>query len=115
MRYVVTGGTGFIGRRVVARLLSRRDDTEVWAHVDASSTPRFGRLAQDWGPRVHALPDGAEAPAAKHVVNCRLADTRLAIELAGALGATLHQLSSSPWQVTSPANSPKTISTSASS
>ena len=33
MRYVVTGGTGFIGRRVISRILSREPDAEVWVLV----------------------------------------------------------------------------------
>ncbi|MGA9494086.1 MAG: SDR family oxidoreductase, partial [Mycobacterium sp.] len=33
MRYVVTGGTGFIGRRVVSRLLDAQPDAEVWVLV----------------------------------------------------------------------------------
>ena len=45
MRYVVTGGTGFIGRRVVSRLLDNRPDAEVWVLVRRSSLGRFERLA----------------------------------------------------------------------
>jgi len=70
MRYVVTGGTGFIERRVVARLRDRDDDAEVWLSTDP-------------------LPERAD-----HVVNCRLTDTEAAVALARELGATLHQLSS---------------------
>ncbi len=70
MRYVVTGGTGFIGRRVVARLLDSRDDAEVWTSADDR-------------------PERAD-----HVINCRTADTESAVALARELGATLHQLSS---------------------
>lgn len=70
MRYVVTGGTGFLGRRVAAHLLDRYDDAQVWVSVDD-------------------LPDRAD-----HVVNCRLADTEAALALSREWGATLHQLSS---------------------
>ncbi|MCV7348493.1 SDR family oxidoreductase [Mycolicibacterium rhodesiae] len=70
MRYVVTGGTGFIGRQVVARLLDKYDDAEVWT------------AAEDRPER------------ADHVINCRTADTESAVALARELGATLHQLSS---------------------
>ena len=47
MRYVVTGGTGFIGRRVVSRLLDARPDAEVWVLVRRSSLGRFEQLAAD--------------------------------------------------------------------
>jgi thioester reductase-like protein len=50
MRYVVTGGTGFIGRRVVSRILDRSEDAEVWVLVRRGSLARFERLAAEWGP-----------------------------------------------------------------
>ena len=46
MRYVVTGGTGFIGSRVVSRLLDNRPDAEVWVLVRRSSLGRFEQLAE---------------------------------------------------------------------
>ena len=59
MRYVVTGGTGFIGRRVVSRILDRCPDAQVWVLVRRSSLTRFERLAgrgdQPWGDRAKAL------------------------------------------------------------
>jgi thioester reductase-like protein/short-subunit dehydrogenase involved in D-alanine esterification of teichoic acids len=59
MRYVVTGGTGFIGRRVVSQILTRRDDAEVWVLVRRESLSRFERLATDgdqaWGDRAKPL------------------------------------------------------------
>jgi thioester reductase-like protein/NADP-dependent 3-hydroxy acid dehydrogenase YdfG len=55
MRYVVTGGTGFIGRRVVSRLLETRPDAEVWVLVRRRSLGRFERLAADWGERAKPL------------------------------------------------------------
>src|SRR5690348_5371420 len=60
MRYVVTGGTGFIGRRVVSRLLDGRADAEVWVLVRRRSLGRFERLAAEWGER--AKPLGGELP-----------------------------------------------------
>ena len=55
MRYVVTGGTGFIGRRVVSRLLDNRPDAEVWVLVRRSSLGRFERLVGQWGERAKPL------------------------------------------------------------
>jgi thioester reductase-like protein len=59
MRYVVTGGTGFIGRRVVSQILAGHDDAEVWVLVRRESLTRFERLAtegnQAWGERAKAL------------------------------------------------------------
>ncbi|HEY1442259.1 MAG TPA: SDR family oxidoreductase [Mycobacterium sp.] len=55
MRYVVTGGTGFIGRRVVSRLLDARPDAEVWVLVRRQSLGRFERLATEWGERAKPL------------------------------------------------------------
>src|ERR1700756_1643795 len=66
MRYVVTGGTGFIGRRVVSRLLDARPDAEVWVLVRRQSLGRFERLATEWGerakPLVGELPELALTP-----------------------------------------------------
>ncbi|MGV0627000.1 SDR family oxidoreductase [Mycolicibacter minnesotensis] len=55
MRYVVTGGTGFIGRRAVARLLEIRPDAQVWVLVRRASLGRFERLCAEWGERVKPL------------------------------------------------------------
>ena len=59
MRYVVTGGTGFIGRRVVSRILDRCADADVWVLVRRESLTRFERLAAEgdapWGERAMAL------------------------------------------------------------
>ena len=59
MRYVVTGGTGFIGSRVVSRLLDTRPDAEVSVLVRRQSLGRFERLArrngQAWGERAKPL------------------------------------------------------------
>lgn len=59
MRYVVTGGTGFIGRRVVSRLLEASPDAQVWVLVRRASLGRFEALAsrsgQAWGQQVKPL------------------------------------------------------------
>ncbi|WP_237569864.1 SDR family oxidoreductase [Mycolicibacterium lacusdiani] len=53
MRYVVTGGTGFIGRRVVSKILSSAspsgDAPQVWVLVRRESLGRFEQLAEQWG------------------------------------------------------------------
>ena len=87
MRYVVTGGTGFIGRRVVSRILDHAADAEVWVLVRRESLARFERLAtegdQAWGERAKALVGDltaanlgltdeavAELGAVDHIVHC---------------------------------------------
>lgn len=87
MRYVVTGGTGFIGRRVITRILSREPGAEVWVLVRRGSLTRFERLADNtagaWDDRVKPLvgdltaadlgltdTDIAELGDVAHVVHC---------------------------------------------
>jgi thioester reductase-like protein/NADP-dependent 3-hydroxy acid dehydrogenase YdfG len=108
MRYVVTGGTGFLGRRVVARLLDTRPDAQVWVPVRRRSLGRFERLAAGWGDRANPLVgeladlaagDDIHADLADvdHVVHCAATDvegTRAMIALARRLDATFHHVSS---------------------
>ena len=58
MRYLVTGGTGFIGRRAVTALLAAHSDAEITVLVRRESLGRFERLAADWGTRVRPLVGG---------------------------------------------------------
>jgi thioester reductase-like protein/short-subunit dehydrogenase involved in D-alanine esterification of teichoic acids len=123
MRYVVTGGTGFIGRRVVSRILARREDAEVLVLVRRESLARFERLALVWGDRAKPLVGDltaadlgltddavAELGTVDHVVHCaaiyditvgeaeqraaNVEGTRAVIDLARQLDATLHHVSS---------------------
>jgi thioester reductase-like protein/short-subunit dehydrogenase involved in D-alanine esterification of teichoic acids len=123
MRYVVTGGTGFIGRRVVSRILSRGDDAEVWVLVRRESLARFERLAEEWGDRAKPLVGDltatdlgitddtvTEIGDVDHVVHsaaiyditvdedtqraANVDGTRAVIDLAKRLDATLHHVSS---------------------
>ncbi|GAA3583935.1 SDR family oxidoreductase [Amycolatopsis ultiminotia] len=52
--YFVTGATGFLGKRLVARLLARRDTTAVHVLVRATSRERLDELARAW-PENHRL------------------------------------------------------------
>lgn len=123
MRYVVTGGTGFIGRRVVSSILSRDDGSDVWILVRRESLSRFERLAEHWGERAKPLVGDLTAPdlglseetlaelgPVDHVVHCgavyditadddaqRAANvdgTKAVIDLALRVDATLHHVSS---------------------
>jgi thioester reductase-like protein/short-subunit dehydrogenase involved in D-alanine esterification of teichoic acids len=123
MRYVVTGGTGFIGRRVVSSILSGDHDSEVWVLVRRESLSRFERLAEQWGERARPLVGDltvphlglteevlAELGTVDHVVHCgaiydvtaddeaqRAANvdgTTAVIDLALRVDATLHHVSS---------------------
>ncbi|MDG4664094.1 SDR family oxidoreductase [Mycobacterium sp. 236(2023)] len=123
MRYVVTGGTGFIGARLVTRLLSLPDTAAVHVLVRRQSLGRFERLAQRWDDRALPLVGDlteadlgltdstlAELGSVDHIVHCaaiyditaaedrqRAANvdgTKAVIALARRLDATLHHMSS---------------------
>jgi thioester reductase-like protein/NADP-dependent 3-hydroxy acid dehydrogenase YdfG len=55
MRYIVTGGTGFIGRRVVSKILETHPDDEVGVLVRRSSLSRFEELASTWGDQARPV------------------------------------------------------------
>ncbi|HEY3465241.1 MAG TPA: SDR family oxidoreductase [Amycolatopsis sp.] len=70
--YFVTGATGFIGKRLVARLLRRPETTAVHALVRETSRERLATLARDWA--------GADK---LHAVVGDLAEPRLGVDPAG--------------------------------
>jgi len=45
---LVTGGTGFLGRRLIQRLLTRDDCTEVLVLVREQSKPKLAELTESW-------------------------------------------------------------------
>ncbi len=123
MSYLVTGGTGFIGRRLVTALLQRDPNATVWVLVRRGSAGRFERLATEWGDRALPLVGDLTAPqlglgdeqfaelaGVDHVVHAaaiydltageaeqRAANvdgTRAVIGLTKRLDATLHHISS---------------------
>ncbi|WP_043651154.1 SDR family oxidoreductase [Nocardia thailandica] len=119
--YIVTGGTGFLGKRVLRELLAADPEAVVHVLVRAESRTKLERLAAEMpgGERVFALAGdltapglglAEPAPAARHVVHlgavydmtadeatahaANVAGTQSVIELARSLGATLHHVSS---------------------
>ncbi len=123
MSYLVTGGTGFIGRRLVTALLQHDPDATVWVLVRRASVGHFERLAADWGDRALPLVGDLTAPDlglggeqlaelsdVEHVVHAaaiydltvgeaeqraaNVEGTRAVIGLARRLSATLHHVSS---------------------
>lgn len=117
--YIVTGGTGFLGRNVLPLLLERDRKAEIHVLVRPASVNRLTNLAAtiDGGNRLHPLIGdltepglGIEnAPAADHVLHLgaiydltvgdeqaatNVEGTRAVVELAHTLDATLHHVSS---------------------
>ncbi len=123
MHYVVTGGTGFIGSRVITRILETEPDALVWVLVRRESLARFERLVHRWGERAKPLVGDltavglglsdqtvGELDSVDAVVHCaaiyditageaeqraaNVEGTRAVIGLATTLDATLHHVSS---------------------
>lgn len=121
MKYIVTGGTGFIGRRIVTRILETQPSAEVAVLVRRESLSRFEKLAEQWDDRAQplvgdltqpdlGLPSDGDPVTADHIVHCaaiyditvddeaqraaNVEGTRSVIALAKRTGATLHHISS---------------------
>ncbi|CAM3034636.1 SDR family oxidoreductase [Prescottella defluvii] len=118
--YIVTGGTGFLGKHTIERLLECDPDSEIHVLVRPGSVAKLERMSSVWpgGDRVHALVGdltepglGLDAPApdAEHVLHLgaiydltagdeqastNIDGTRAVVELAAGIGATLHHVSS---------------------
>ncbi|MEU6832593.1 SDR family oxidoreductase [Nocardia beijingensis] len=119
--YIVTGGTGFLGRRVVQDLLDHDAEAIVHVLVRETSLGKFTDIASGWrgAERVYALigdltAEGlglaCEAPRADHIVHlgavydmtadedtahaANVTGTRSVLALAAELGAVLHHVSS---------------------
>ncbi|MEU2101092.1 SDR family oxidoreductase [Nocardia sp. NPDC019255] len=119
--YIVTGGTGFLGRRVVQDLLDHDAEAIVHVLVRETSLGKFTDIASGWrgAERVYALigdltAEGlglaCEAPQADHIVHlgavydmtadedtahaANVTGTRSVLALAAELGAVLHHVSS---------------------
>ncbi|WP_433666252.1 SDR family oxidoreductase [Nocardia sp. CA-136227] len=119
--YIVTGGTGFLGRRLIAGLLERDPEAVVHALTREASVAKLREMAAGWGAedRVFPLvgdltaPDLGlidDAPRADHVIHlgavydmtadpevtyaANVRGTASVIALARELGAVLHHVSS---------------------
>jgi NAD(P)-dependent dehydrogenase (short-subunit alcohol dehydrogenase family)/thioester reductase-like protein len=121
MAYMVSGGTGFLGRNVLPKLLERDPESLVYVLVRKASVERMERLAATWvgGDRVVPIVGDLTAPglglekpppAADHVLHlgavydmtasaeeskaANVDGTRSMIDLAHELDATFHHVSS---------------------
>ncbi|MCP9619405.1 SDR family oxidoreductase [Nocardia otitidiscaviarum] len=119
--YIVTGGTGFLGRRVLAELLSRDSEAVIHALVREASVAKLRELAENWGAQDRVFPligdltaPGLglqdEAPRADHIIHlgavydmtadeatahaANVNGTQAVVDLAVELDAVLHHVSS---------------------
>ncbi|WP_282778810.1 SDR family oxidoreductase [Nocardia sp. CC201C] len=119
--YIVTGGTGFLGRRVLAELLSRDSEAVIHALVREASVAKLRELAENWGAPDRVFPligdltaPGLglqdEAPRADHIIHlgavydmtadeatahaANVNGTQAVVDLAVELDAVLHHVSS---------------------
>ncbi|GAB2728735.1 SDR family oxidoreductase [Nocardia thraciensis] len=119
--YIVTGGTGFLGRRVVQGLLEDNPGAVIHALVREASAAKLAELAATWNAQDRVFPligdlsaEGLglqdDPPTAEHVVHlgavydmtadeeaayaANVTGTREVIALATRLGAVLHHVSS---------------------
>ena len=119
--FIVTGGTGFLGRRVVQELLAADSEAIVHVLVRTASVAKFHELTAGWTGGERAFPmlgdltaEGLglieDAPAADHVIHlgavydmtadeetahaANVMGTRSVLELARESGAVLHHVSS---------------------
>jgi len=119
--YIVTGGTGFLGRRVVGELLARDAGAVIHVLVRESSAAKLAEFADGWDATDRVFPLVGDLtteslglhdvpPSADHVVHlgavydmtadeetayaANVTGTRRVIALATGLGAMLHHVSS---------------------
>ncbi|MBU3061862.1 SDR family oxidoreductase [Nocardia sp. NEAU-G5] len=119
--YIVTGGTGFLGRRVVTELLARDAGAVVHVLVREASVAKLAELTDGWGASDRVFPLIGDLtmedlglhddpPTAEHVIHlgavydmtadeeaayaANVTGTRAVIALATGLGAMLHHVSS---------------------
>lgn len=119
--YIVTGGTGFLGRRVLAELLNRDADAVVHALVREASVAKLRELADTWNAQDRVFPLIGDltaprlglqddAPRADHIIHlgavydmtadeetthaANVHGTAAVITLAKELDAVLHHVSS---------------------
>ncbi|MEV6772350.1 SDR family oxidoreductase [Nocardia sp. NPDC051030] len=119
--YIVTGGTGFLGRRVVKGLLEQDREAVVHALVREASVAKLYEMSIEWGAEDRVFPLVGDltapglglvddAPRADHIIHlgavydmtadedatyaANVQGTRAVIDLALEIGAVMHHVSS---------------------